>query len=149
MSRIQVSIKDGVSMGNHLSGQDVTNLLKRLTRSSGRRTATHPTCVEFCSCLALLPMGVTEQPHYCDPGGLLHHHFTLTFSGGMFLWPDPTGCPIPGVTRHRVLWSADFPRHGKTVPRSPGQPGHFHNNGWNGFSQWEEKPINPSHILLE
>src|SRR5690606_39222165 len=31
--------------------------------------------------------------------------------GGMFLWPDLAGCPAPGVTRHRALWSADFPRH--------------------------------------
>ncbi len=28
----------------------------------------------------------------------------------MFLWPDPAGCPAPGVTRHLALWSADFPR---------------------------------------
>lgn len=40
-----------------------------------------------------------------DTGGLLHHHFTLASGsrrenqvGGMFLWPDPAGCPAPGVS---------------------------------------------------
>src|SRR5512135_2261439 len=47
-------------------------------------------------------------------GGLLHHLFTLTFHPevecGLFLWPYPSGCPVPGVTRHIALWSADFPQ---------------------------------------
>jgi hypothetical protein len=30
--------------------------------------------------------------------------------GGLFLWSDPSGCPVPGVTRRLALWSADFPR---------------------------------------
>ncbi len=45
-------------------------------------------------------------------------------TGGMFLWPCPTGFPIPGVTRRHALWSADFPRHPNGVPRSPGLPEH-------------------------
>ena len=44
------------------------------------------------------------------PGGLLYHLFTLTEISGMFLWPDPAGCPTPGVTRRHALWSTDFPR---------------------------------------
>jgi hypothetical protein len=63
-------------------------------------------------------------------GGLLHHLFTLTLScsspnsrrnwerlggGGLSLWPDPSGCPVPGVTRRLALWSADFPRWHKTT----------------------------------
>jgi hypothetical protein len=52
-------------------------------------------------------------------GGLLHHLFTLTSlfppppnpsdlgevggGCGLFLWPDPSGCPIPGVTRRLAL----------------------------------------------
>jgi hypothetical protein len=47
-------------------------------------------------------------------GGLLHHLFTLTshpkVGCGLFLWPDPAGYPVPGITRHLALWSADFPR---------------------------------------
>ena len=43
-------------------------------------------------------------------GGLLHHLFTLAGISGLFLWPDPAGYPTPGVTRHRALWSTDFPR---------------------------------------
>jgi len=43
-------------------------------------------------------------------GGLLHRLFTLAVTGSRFLWPGPAGCPAPGVTRHRALWSADFPR---------------------------------------
>lgn len=48
-------------------------------------------------------------------GGLLHHLFTITtrarkHEGYLFLWPCPAGYPAPGVTRHRALWSADFPQ---------------------------------------
>src|SRR3989338_2038635 len=57
--------------------------------------------------------------------------FTLSFpppprgAGPAFLWaPVRAGPPAPGVTRRRALWSADFPRHGRTVTRSPGQLGH-------------------------
>src|SRR3989304_6693850 len=61
-------------------------------------------------------------------GGLLHHLFILTEgstapTSGMFLWPDPAGCPTPGITRHRALWSADFPRPRVAEPRPPGRPG--------------------------
>ncbi len=34
--------------------------------------------------------------------------------GGIFLWPDPISYPIPGVTRHHALWSADFPRRNRS-----------------------------------
>jgi hypothetical protein len=47
-------------------------------------------------------------------GGLLHRLFTLTFHPwvecGLFLWPYPSGCPVPGISRHIALWSADFPQ---------------------------------------
>ena len=57
----------------------------------------------------------------------LWHLFTLTSLaerslGGLFLWPDPTGYPSPGVTRHRALWSADFPQLWLPEPRSPERP---------------------------
>jgi len=77
-------------------------------------------------------------------GGLLHHLFTLTLSGpspksvgfwgrlgggGLFLWPDPSGCPVPGVTRRLALRSADFPRwHAATaVIRSAWGVSSYHN----------------------
>ena len=54
----------------------------------------------------------------CLAAALLRRRWSLTppfhpcpLRGGMFLWPDLAGCPAPGVTRHRALWSADFPRH--------------------------------------
>ena len=66
----------------------------------------------FCSCLALLPMGVA-----CPPVLLrvpVVSYTTISplpvLSGGMFLWPDPAGFPAPGVTRHRAQRSADFPQ---------------------------------------
>lgn len=31
-----------------------------------------------------------------------------------FCGPDPAGFPAPGVTRHHALWSADFPRPGRS-----------------------------------
>jgi len=31
-------------------------------------------------------------------------------SGRFVSVAHPAGCPAPGVTRHRALWSADFPR---------------------------------------
>jgi hypothetical protein len=70
-------------------------------------------------------------------GGLLHHRFTLTSltAGGMFLWPDPAGCPTPGVTRHPALWSADFPRFRQAEPRPSGQPGEIHDTIWLPESQ--------------
>jgi len=61
-----------------------------------------------------LAVGVTTHA-----GGLLHHLFTLTphpeVRCGLFLWSDPSGCPVPGVTRHLALWSADFPRWHKAT----------------------------------
>src|SRR5512137_2819682 len=76
-------------------------------------------------------------------GGLLHHLFTLTphpkVDCGMSLWPYPSGFlhifragdpheiragsphifragdPVPGITRHIALWSADFPQWHKAT----------------------------------
>jgi hypothetical protein len=33
----------------------------------------------------------------------------------MFLWPIPSGYPVPGITRHLALWSADFPQWSMTT----------------------------------
>jgi len=53
-------------------------------------------------------------------------------SGGLFLWPDPTGCPVPGVTRRHALRSADFPRRSQRLRRGhPANPGKFIIHGLN------------------
>ncbi len=81
-----------------------------------------------CFCLTLLLVGVT-WPRALPPAPVV---FYTTFSplptylhpplnsriwgrwegvvGGLFLWPNPSGCPVPGVTRRHAPWSADFPR---------------------------------------
>ncbi len=85
--------------------------------------------LDLAPCGGCLAAGITA----CV-GGLLHHLFTLTTSFtplpnlqdlgevgggcGLSLWPYPSGClhkypaggPVPGVTRHIALWSADFPQ---------------------------------------
>ena len=46
-------------------------------------------------------------------GGLLPHRFTLSRGGPRVVWFSVAlslGLPRPGVTRHRALWSPDFPR---------------------------------------
>ena len=68
--------------------------------------------------LGFAPSGGCLAAHItAGAGSLLHHLFTLTsHAGGMSLWPDPASSlpassfPVPGVTRHCALWSADFPR---------------------------------------
>jgi hypothetical protein len=75
-------------------------------------------------------------------GGLLHHHFTLTFHRqvecGMFLWPIPSGCPVPGITRHLALWSADFPRWYMTtaVIRLAWEYSSYHSFNLDFFYRW-------------
>ena len=47
-----------------------------------------------------------------DAGGLLHHHFTITTQGWLFVYVAlfRQVDPAPEVIRRRALWSADFPR---------------------------------------
>lgn len=52
---------------------------------------------------------------YPSRGGLLPHRFTLTsplraMTGGLFSVALSLGLRQAGVTRHRFLWSPDFPR---------------------------------------
>jgi len=66
---------------------------------------------ELCSCLVLLPMGVAWPSHCCERRWSLTPPFhPCQLPGSLFLWPCPEGYPSPGVTRHRALRSADFPR---------------------------------------
>jgi len=68
-----------------------------------------------CLCLTLLQVGVT-WPQTLLPTPVVSCttfsplHPTRRWVCGLFLWPYPSGCPVPGVTRHLTLWSADFPR---------------------------------------
>jgi cellulose synthase/poly-beta-1,6-N-acetylglucosamine synthase-like glycosyltransferase len=41
----------------------------------------------------------------------------------MFLWPYPSGYPVPGIPRYRALWSADFPQPADGKLRSSNQSG--------------------------
>src|SRR5690606_25968615 len=61
---------------------------------------------------------------YRRRGGLLPRRFTLTWRtplehrpGGLFSVALSLAFPPPGVTRHRALWSSDFPP--VSVPRGP------------------------------
>ncbi len=83
-------------------------------------------------CLALLPTGVAWPRRLPDaPVGSYPTFSPLPApalaqaAGGLFLWPCPRGCPLPGVTRRRALWSADFPRRPEP-PRPPGRPEAVH-----------------------
>ena len=130
ISRVLSSPRRG--MGDHLSRRAVTSTLVQPTRNwSSEEEEDGPPPVprgEPCPCLALLLVGVAWPPHCCGRRWSLTPPFhpcpcSQESWGGMFLWPDPIPYGIPGVTRHRVLWSADFPRHPRGMPRSPGRPG--------------------------
>jgi len=64
--------------------------------------------------------GLPDRCITAAAGGLLHHLFTLTLAGGMFLWPWTAGCPAPGFPRRHAHWSADFPQ--LIQLRLPSQP---------------------------
>jgi hypothetical protein len=77
----------------------------------------------FCPCLTLLPLGVAWPSSLLRTPVVSYTTISpLPKSGGVFLWPDPAGCPAPGVTRQSALGSADFPRLWKSEPRPLSQP---------------------------
>jgi len=85
---VRVGHKPGPVVGGHLSGTSVTGRLER-PHPGGRRAAS---CLPYW---VLLRVGFTWQAGHPAPGGLLHHHFTLTAPrrGGIFLWHFPWGRP--------------------------------------------------------
>ena len=110
-------------LGDHLSGTHVSTRLWQPTRDAIRslqakyqRGASSSSAWRLSSLLGLAPDGGCLTPRITvSAGGLLHTPFhpyldCMQPIGGLFLWPDPAGCPAPGVTRHRALWSADFPQ---------------------------------------
>lgn len=64
--------------------------------------------------------GLPRGSCHHDPGGLLHHPFTLTRShdergaGGLLSVALSRGLLRVGVTHRPALWSPDVPRHGRT-----------------------------------
>ena len=62
--------------------------------------------------------GLPCPAHRWTGGELLPRHFTLTVTGGIFSVALSVVSRRPGVTRHTVLWSSDFPR-ALTRGRSP------------------------------
>ena len=92
-------------LGGHLSGVPISRQLVQPTRDSSAAS-------RCSSLLGLAPGGGYPSTGIAArAGGLLHHHFTLTYAcivcsklqpiaalGGMFLWPDPAGFPAPGVS---------------------------------------------------
>src|SRR5215472_17528016 len=102
--------------GDHSSRTAVTRRLKRPTRRLERAALIAPAYA------ALLPMGFAVPPalprarwaltppfHPCRPAC----RSTLA-GGGLFSVALSSALPPPGVTRHRALWSSDFP---PAVPR--------------------------------
>jgi hypothetical protein len=130
VSRVLSSPRRG--LGDHLSRRAVAGALVQPTRNSpSEEEEDGPPPVprrKPCPCLALLPVGVAWPPHCCVRRWSLtppFHPCAFPQRGwrGMFLWPVPIPYGIPGITRHRVLWSADFPRRLRKAPRSPSRPG--------------------------
>ena len=88
----------------------------------------------YLSGITLLQMGVTSQYDITTiPGGLLHHHFTLTPERRMrpsvavcFLWRFPYPSlwqrASPVARGHPALWSPDFPPRIACAPRSDRPP---------------------------
>ena len=116
--------------GDHSSTTTVADRLQQPTRRLGR-VALPPTDasvrrrgapVKETPCLPTRPCsrwGLPCRPRYRGRGGLLPHPFTLTArvprlsarceDGGLFSVALSSASPPPGVTRHRTLWSSDFP----------------------------------------
>jgi hypothetical protein len=77
--------------------------------------------------------GYLAAPVTRHAGGLLHHLFTLTSSAlalpcraessdAVCFCGPIRELPRPGVTRHRTLWSPDFPRPGRVSPPGRDHP---------------------------
>ena len=62
------------------------------------------------------PLGNAWRPHHlftlaCNgAGSSLYHPSAVCFCGPIQQVPWQNQVPAPGITRHRALWSADFPR---------------------------------------
>ncbi len=115
--------------GDHLSGSTVTCALWQPTRGSPPVGAGHGSRPSFRSplCLALLPMGVAWPGQLPGPPVVSYTTFSPLRARGsapahaVCLCGPIRGSPRPGVTRHRTLWSPDFPQPwANPGPRPPG-----------------------------
>ena len=107
-------------MGNHLSGRsrhrDAHAAYPELKRDE------QPLARER----ALLLLGFAPGGGYlaidisADPGGLLHHLFTLTPRGGLFLWPSPRIAP-PGCYPAPCFMERGLSSDSLRCPRLPGR----------------------------
>jgi hypothetical protein len=120
-------------LGDHLSRRTVSGSLEQPTRTVcppfERQRSEQLLHTEVCTfLLGLAPDGGYQAAALLRTPVVSYTTFsplplTRRF---IFLWPDPAGRPAPGVTRHRALWSADFPRvnpASRKDPRSPDPPG--------------------------
>lgn len=81
--------------------------------------------------------GLPRGSCHHDPGGLLHHPFTLTPAprgrGGLLSVALSRGLLRVGVTHRPALWSPDVPRHGRTRDATV-QPTHSHRPVYGGLA---------------
>ena len=129
----------------HPSGINLSDHLSRPTRHRGVHAAypklkedeQPPVRIRTSLLLGLAPDGgCLAADITVNAGGLLHHLFTLTRSNALMAKePSPypvdqavlfcgpfRGSPHPGVTRHRALWSADFPQVAEATRDRPVEP---------------------------
>ena len=112
--------------GDHLSWPDVAAGLEQPTRSS-RGTSRTPAFRPH-SCLALLPVGVAWPPALLPAPVVSYTTFSpsprtrYSVPGAVLFCGPLRGSPRPGVTRHRALWSADFPQATLVVCDRPADP---------------------------
>ncbi len=124
----------GTHLGDHPSRPHVTMGLVQPTRGS-KGTSNPPLASELHPCLALLPMADTWPPTLLPAPVVSYTTFSpLPGSEPQVLGTcDPVapavifcgpmrGFARPGVTRHRALWSADFPRVACATRDRPADP---------------------------
>jgi hypothetical protein len=101
--------------GDHLSGSAITNALLQPTRMCWRDEQPRKRRA-LSILLGFAPGGVCLASDItAAAGGLLHRRFTLTCADlsarAIHLSVAlAVGSPRPAVSRHRALWSADFPQ---------------------------------------
>ncbi len=103
--------KPGSVSDNHLSMPYISIWLK----PPARKETGH--LFPFLPLPTLLRVGFTRPSDYPEAGELLPRHFALTqgglssASGGIFSVALSLKLPSPGVTRHPLPWSPDFPHY--------------------------------------
>ena len=106
--------------GDHLSWAVIADSLVQSTRTSYGTSRPTPAAsqngqLQACALLDLAPGRVCPASNITvAAGGLLHHRFTLTDrkkpAGNIPLCCTCRRFTRPAVSRHRALWSADFPQ---------------------------------------